>query len=1629
MSDSDSDRAGRFRLDLKFLANSSIGAIIRSSDEVFERWSRISMERKEEAGRLMKIYAFWFPILLQPDESNTATSWAIEIGLIDKSGDLSLKHLHKIEILETILRAMDKGSLKKDQAKLAVWIANRFYLRCPEVLEDAVLWVERTEEPEICLRLQELGHINNCYKALHLVFIEFAQYIHKMGTNIEKTINELTSYPPDSFIEKSEEMKKKGNEVFQKKQYEDAVEFYSKAVKYYPDNHIIYGNRALCYIRCEQYLKAVFDGKCATLLKPRWAKGHYRYCEALFCLGEITMALEANSSALSLCKDDRDGLKDLEQQHQKFLTSVTVIKGVGPTGVKNPDCEPCGCPKRSQHKKTDSAKKAEEKKEMQYYTVKPPRSSKFMVGLVRRTPQPTKVSEVKMEKHTQPGKPDQATRTKGSAKDSKTTKSGLPLTNGKAAHSTTPKKQKKETERKRSRQSEDETCVVDSNAALCKQLKSMVEDAYTALDEHRSRNAEQAFSQALELLETSKSKDLDISRVDVLLLLYGQATALTDIGRPEELTEAQRLLEKIKSFDERTFQCLVFFAIGRVYVKENRYTIALEKFSDSLQMVKNQITPGKLTWPLTKKTVKETQPEYLTNILENSIELCRFPPPPDAICRLENCVGSVKAEIFFTDPDFKGFLQIYCSESCVVEYHILCWKNLKTSSFFEKNEKDFLQEACLTPDCIGRICSIKIFGPTGLVKCKFEAAIPKPPTPKKPRVNQKCTSVKKLKSKEDRKLRRKQYKQSFQDNKADGNEILLKTSDSTAQSQQKAWLLYRDRVLLQISQHMHLLREETGLPVAALISSLRPWVELDHSRGNQLAGRMLNWKQEPLETLGQAVEVLLERKNRVWARVLIHLLSSSSDINPKLNSWACHLNNAGLNAAQSFIERYAEHLEQLDLALLLNFGPLQDMVIEKLDTRPEFFSSLGLTVTEYLKQALPHDMRLFIWTLEEHRDNYLSCHSVLDEYFEMMDGHCSVLKKSEENQNSSSVKAKSRGRKKKQKEPKGVIVLSGRRGITPRDEWDHDFVEDDSLSFLLPSDPFSVPSHLREQVTNFEDQYSSSHQNHYKNILDNNPDPTKESLYDYFAQILEEHGPLVAEDPLLVGELENFPAEAQQKIREAGGFEPFLLGSLRFIKMERSIGLAKHAVVLQEADHGPSLDDLDDITDPDKHSQPSFTACLSDYPSVQNGVYPILPNPYIYGFHHPLFLQSLTTANNSKELNGDVNETDCGTLEIEVSSGEITTKETNQNFLRKHAAIQTCQESMRSVAVNTELNELFESCHGDISKKEKSNQELSEQIDMMMNDHVQLYQKRKDDISSLEADMQKTSANIQVTKKELELFQHKLEEEVKKDQKEKKANQEVLKSLKQEIEQLQQEHDSLARRIRGKKTNYDTQLSDFLELSNQSAAEKMSLEDEIKRCKALVSTAVRRSHTAQLSVLESNQDQVLYSLYRELADQRALLSKLDDVAPRHSTQDVEMARKTVRVAVQELEKQISSTETQFQEQKDQVKNGTTVNELHPVSIAEPPEHPFSPPSEGASASLRTPVRIQPTVASAAAEGHKPPIRTWSPHPPLWLTRPLSAFPPFPYLHQVSLLQQRSSHSLLNFSSMCSVLFCNPICNS
>lgn len=188
-----------------------------------------------------------------------------------------------------------------------------------------------------------------------------------------------------------------------------------------------------------------------------------------------------------------------------------------------------------------------------------------------------------------------------------------------------------------------------------------------------------------------------------------------------------------------------------------------------------------------------------------------------------------------------------------------------------------------------------------------------------------------------------------------------------------------------------------------------------------------------------------------------------------------------------------------------------------------------------------------------------------------------------------------------------------------------------------------------------------------------------------------------------MGEVEHFPPVAKQKIQEGGGFECFLLESLRFIKMGRCIGLAKHAVSLQQAGHGKSLDDLDDLGDPDTNSSPpdlyaaydpEFTNYLNNFSSAQTEVYPVLPNPYAFGCQPPQLVRSAIeetlmefdplshwtnsegldsqqdiayfSRNGYEDLYPPASEVDVGIWGTDPSSGGIA----EEIFLKKHEAVQ-----------------------------------------------------------------------------------------------------------------------------------------------------------------------------------------------------------------------------------------------------------------------------------------------------------------------------------------------------------------------
>ena len=67
------------------------------------------------------------------------------------------------------------------------------------------------------------------------------------------------------------------NEYYKLKQYQDAINKYTTALRYNPNNHLVYNNRALCYFILNNYSDAAKDALSSIQANPSFYKAWHRY--------------------------------------------------------------------------------------------------------------------------------------------------------------------------------------------------------------------------------------------------------------------------------------------------------------------------------------------------------------------------------------------------------------------------------------------------------------------------------------------------------------------------------------------------------------------------------------------------------------------------------------------------------------------------------------------------------------------------------------------------------------------------------------------------------------------------------------------------------------------------------------------------------------------------------------------------------------------------------------------------------------------------------------------------------------------------------------------------------------------------------------------------------------------------------------------------------------------------------------------------------------------------------------------------------------------------------------------------------------------------------------------------------
>ncbi|XP_025843650.2 E3 ubiquitin-protein ligase TTC3 isoform X5 [Vulpes vulpes] len=868
-------------------------------------------------------------------------------------------------------------------------------------------------------------------------------------------------------------------------------------------------------------------------------------------LGEYDWALQANIKAQKLCKNDPEGIKDLIQQHVKLQKQIEDLQGRTPT--RNPIKafyeSRAYIPSLSAPAFSTSLNFVETEKDSRKTNREMANGGNQNLKVVDEA---LKVDDCDCHPEFLPPsgqtpkyKGKQKSRNNELEKFSSSSQGSLPVD------------LKNILEKQFSKSSR---AAHQDFANIMKMLRSLIQDGYTALLEQRCRSAAQAFTELLNGLDPQKIKQLNLAMINYVLVVYGLAISLLGIGQPEELSEAENQFKRmIEHYPNEGLDCLAYCGIGKVYLKKNRFLEALNHFEKARTLICR--LPGVLTWPTSNVIIEETQPGKIKMLLEKFIEECRFPPVPDAICCYQKCRGYSKIQIYITDPDFKGFIRISCCQYCKIEFHMNCWKKLKTTTFNDKIDKDFLQGICLTPDCEGIISKIIIFSSGGQVKCEFEHKVIKEKVPPRPILKQKCSSLEKLRLKEDKKLKRKIQKKEAKKLAQERMEEDLRESNPPKTEEQKETVdsvqscqFLDDRILQCIKQYADKIKSGI-LNTSKLLKELLSWKVLS-TEDYTTCFSSRNFLNEAVDYV---IRHLIQEKNRVKTRIFLHVLSELKEVEPKLAAWIQKLNSFGLDATGPFFSRYGASLKELD------FNIMTFLWNEKYGHK--LASIEGKQLDYFCEPTSVKEARCLIWLLEEHRDKFPALHNALDEFFDIMDSRCTVLRKQDSGDVPfNSAKIKNKGKKKKPKDSKPMLVGSGTASVTPNNETitsgeEHNRRNSNSAG------PFVVPDHLRQDVEEFEaiyEQHSSEYVVRNKKLWDINPKQKCSTLYDYFSQLLEEHGPLDMSNKMFSEEYEFFPEETRQILEKAGGLKSFLLGCPRFVVIDNCIALKKVALRLKK---------------------------------------------------------------------------------------------------------------------------------------------------------------------------------------------------------------------------------------------------------------------------------------------------------------------------------------------------------------------------------------------------------------------------------------------------------------------------------
>ena len=162
------------------------------------------------------------------------------------------------------------------------------------------------------------------------------------AATIAKNEGDKTNNNNNEILETAQQHKQQGNIHFNKKEWKNAIKYYSKAIEIHPEEYTYYSNRSACYIQLhydnddddddhkENLSNALHDAIITQILNPTWSKAYYRIAIARYELGKYELAATAayqglfihhkhnNNTVTKSSLKNRDELKRLLQKCAKL---------------------------------------------------------------------------------------------------------------------------------------------------------------------------------------------------------------------------------------------------------------------------------------------------------------------------------------------------------------------------------------------------------------------------------------------------------------------------------------------------------------------------------------------------------------------------------------------------------------------------------------------------------------------------------------------------------------------------------------------------------------------------------------------------------------------------------------------------------------------------------------------------------------------------------------------------------------------------------------------------------------------------------------------------------------------------------------------------------------------------------------------------------------------------------------------------------------------------------------------------------------------------------------------------------------------------------------------------------------